>query len=136
MNDDSRSVLRTLGCIPTGLGATLVLLGSAYALAEWRYGGAVLIWSLMWGAMLVGLGMAVMATGRRWMASLGVAACSVSALLVFAWEREHSLDGWPFWIYPGDALGMLLGLAVIVSSTWRKRRLSQAGAATRGGSPD
>jgi peptidoglycan/LPS O-acetylase OafA/YrhL len=110
-----------LGCIPTVLGAGVVLLGSAYALAEWRYGGAVLIWSLMWGLMLVGLGMAVMATGRRWMASLGVAACSISALLVFAWERTHSLESWPFWIYPGDAIGVLIGLVVIMPSTWRRR---------------
>jgi hypothetical protein len=119
-SDDAQFVLRTLGCMPTLLGGVVVGFGGAYAVTEWRYWWAVLIWSLMWGLMLVGVGLVIMATGRRWLAALGALACTVSASLVFAWERTHSLGSWSLWIYPPDVFGVFFGLASIATATWRK----------------
>jgi hypothetical protein len=117
-DDDWSFLWRTLGWFPAGLGSALILLGAFYASQQWRYGGAVLFWSLMWGLMLLGLGLAIMATGRRWMAIVSVVACCASALLVFLWERDASLGNWSFWLYPGDALGVLLAVIVL----WRARK--------------
>lgn len=121
MDDDSRYLLRGVGCLPTSLGALVIALGAFYALMEWRYGGAVLAWGLMWGLMLVGLGLAVMSTGRRWMAFLAIAACAASAYLVFRWEKNIApLEEWSSWLYPADSIGVALGLALIIASFWRR----------------
>ena len=120
-DDDWGSVLRAVGWLPTVLGVGLALLGSFYALSGWRYGGAVLIWSLMWGVMLAGLGTVMMATGRVWLVVLGVVACALSALLTLLWEREAILDtSWRVGIYGGDAMGVTAGLISIVARKMRR----------------
>jgi hypothetical protein len=108
MSDDTRFWLRTLGFFPTGVGAVVLLLGFVYALNQWRYGGAVLSWALMWGLMLVGVGVVLQTIGRRWLTALGMVACGASALLVFLWERQASL-GWAHEVYAGDVLGLAVG---------------------------
>jgi hypothetical protein len=115
-DDDWSFLFRGLGCLPTVLGGAILLAGAGYASAEWRYSGAVLLWSLMWGLMFLGVGCAVMATGRRWLSALAIAACALSAALVFTWELEHSLDPWPWWLYPGDALGIIIAHISLVRS--------------------
>lgn len=122
MNDDVRSLLRGLGCLPAVLGAIVMGLGAFYAAMQWRYGGAILVWSLMWGLMLSGVGLALMSTGRRWMAACATVACGVSALLVYLWKRDASLDGWSKWIYSGDAFGGVIGIVAIISSFWKRSR--------------
>ncbi len=123
MNEDARFLLRGLGCLPAVLGAIVVGLGAFYAAMEWRYGGAVLVWSLMWGLMLSGVGLVVMSTGRRWMAVVGLAACAGSAQLVHSWEKYAELEkGWSEAIYSGDALGGVIGLGAIATSFWRRKR--------------
>jgi hypothetical protein len=118
VDDDWSFLWRALGWLPTGLGSVLILLGAFYYSQEWRYAGAILIWSLMWGLMLVGLGLPIMATGRRWMAIAGIVLSSASALLAFRWDRYTSIDDWLLWLYPGDALGVLLAVIAL----WRARR--------------
>jgi hypothetical protein len=115
-DDDWSFLFRALGCLPTTLGGALVLAGAGYAFAEWRYAGVVLLWSLMWGLMFVGVGCAVMATGRRWMSALAVVACAISAGLVYTWELEQSLEPWPLWLYPADALGIMVACVSLVRS--------------------
>jgi len=125
MNDDRRLlfryVLRGLGWIPTALGAAVVALGTFYDLMDWRFGGAVRVWSWMWGLTLIGLGAVMMATGRRWLAVAGVLACGCSGALVFRWERHvGSLGQWPPIIYCIDGVAIVCGLATIGYWTWRR----------------
>ena len=116
-----RLVLRGSGWLATGLGATVVALGTFYDLMDWRFGGAFRVWSWMWGLMLIGLGLVLTAMGRRWLASVGVLAAVGSGALVFHWERHvGSLGQWPSTIYAVDAFAIAAGLAAIAYWTWRR----------------
>jgi hypothetical protein len=120
-NDDG-FLFRGLGWLPVSLGAIVIALGTIYVLNEWRFGGAIFAWSLMWGLMLVGVGLAFMSPGRLAMALGGLVACVASAYLVFRWEKHVALTGWAEWIYPADALGgaaALIALAAFIRSRLR-----------------
>jgi hypothetical protein len=99
-----------LGGISLALGVVLMALGSLYWLAEYRFGGAVFYWSLMWGMMAVGIGLALMGTRRRWLAIAGVLACVVSAALTVYWQQLAILDAsWLWLIGIGCSTGILYG---------------------------
>ena len=120
--DDWSFLFRTIGCLPTVLGGTIVLAGAAYALTGAIYGGAVLLWSLMWGLMFAGVGCAVMATGRHWLAILGALSCASSALLVYSWDFLNSLDdSWLWCLYPGAALGIAIACFSLLRSFHRAK---------------
>jgi hypothetical protein len=112
-----------LGAIPLALGTLLMALGALYVLLDYRFGGAVFYWSLMWGLMAAGLGLALIGTERRWVAVVGIVTCLFSAALTTYWHRQASLDdSWLWLIGTGCAAGILYGSAAVVGQTLRLRR--------------
>lgn len=78
-----------LGAIPLALGTLLMALGGLYLFLDYRFGGAVFYWSLMWGLMAAGLGLALLGTRRRWVAVAGIVACLISTALTAHLHRRR-----------------------------------------------
>jgi type VI protein secretion system component VasK len=57
--------VEAVGGIPFVLGLLVVALGFLWQLFGYMFGGAVFVWSLMWGLMSIGLGLVLMGTSRR-----------------------------------------------------------------------
>jgi|EndMetStandDraft_4_1072995.scaffolds.fasta_scaffold328536_2 hypothetical protein len=111
------------GAIAVAIGALLMALGGLYLLAEYRFGGAVFYWSLMWGLMIAGIGLALMGTQRRWLAIAGVLACVVSAALTVYWHQLAILDAsWLWLIGIGCSTGILYGAVAFARRTSVLRR--------------
>ena len=79
MNDDTRFALRSLGCVPAVLGGVSIALGAALAVIGGRYMGLALIFALIYGGAATGVGLVILATGRRWLALAGAITCALSA---------------------------------------------------------
>ena len=111
--------MNILGCIPFSLGLLIVALGGLYFLNEYRFAGEVLGWTLMWGLMGVGVGLALMGTTNRALAVAGVLLCSASLALVMTWHfRFSSLDSaWLWGTSVPNSLGVVYGIATIVVQT-------------------
>jgi hypothetical protein len=112
-----------LGAIPLALGTLLMALGGLYAFLDYRFGGAIFYWSLMWGLMAAGVGLSLMGTERRWFAIVGTVACSSSAALTVYWHRQASLDdSWLWLIGIGCWTGILYGTVAVLRQTLRLHR--------------
>jgi hypothetical protein len=122
VNDDVKSVMRVVGCLPTTLGTGLVLLGTFYWLNEWRFAGAFLFMGLVWGLMFVGLGLVIMSTARVWMSVLGSVAASSSALLIALDARGPYFNDSYYWVYAGDGVAISLGAAMTYVALRRRAR--------------
>lgn len=126
VNDDVKSVLRVVGCLPTTVGTGLVLLGTFYWLNEWRFGGAFLFMGLVWGLMFAGLGLVIMSTGRVWMSVLGSVAAASSALLIALDARGPYFNDSYYWVYAGDGIAIILGAAMTIVALRRRARVAVA----------
>lgn len=122
VNDDVKSLLRTVGCLPTTFGTGLVLLGTFYWLNEWRFGGAFLFMGLVWGFMFAGLGLVIMSTARVWMSVLGSVAAASSALLIYLDARGPYFSDSYYWVYAGDGIAIILGAAMTFVALRRRAR--------------
>jgi hypothetical protein len=122
VNDDVKSLLRVVGCLPTTLGTGLVLFGTFYWLMEWRFGGAFLFSGLVWGLMLAGLGLVIMSTARFWMSVLGSVAAASSALLIGLDARGPYFNDSYYWVYTGDGVAIILGAAMSFVALRRRAR--------------
>ena len=115
-----------LGAIPLVLGALLIALGGLYVLLDQMYGGAVFYWSLMWGLMAAGFGLALMGTRRRWVAVAGILTCLVSVALTKYWQQFATLnDSWLWPLGIGCSAGILYGSVALVWQTVARRRARQ-----------
>lgn len=111
-----------LGKIALALGTLLMALGGLYLLLEYRYGGAIFYWSLMWGLMTAGLGLALMGTRRRWLAVAGTLTCLVSVAMTVYWHRHATLGAaWLWGIGIGCATGIVYGAVAAVWHSWALR---------------
>jgi hypothetical protein len=115
-----------LGAIPLALGTLLIALGGLYVLLDQMYGGAVFYWSLMWGLMAAGFGLALMGTQRRWVAVAGILTCLVSVGLTAYWHQFASLnDSWLWLIGTGCSAGILYASVAVVWQSVALRRARQ-----------
>lgn len=112
-----------LGLIFLSLGTLLMALGGLYLLLDWRYGGAIFYWSLMWGLMAVGLGLALMGARRRWRAVAGAFTCLISVAMTAYWHHFALLDAsWLWGIGIGCATGIVYGATAAVRHSLALRR--------------
>ena len=115
-----------LGAIPLALGTLLIALGGLYVLLDQMYGGAVFYWSLIWGLMAAGFGLALMGTRRRWVAVVGIVTCLVSAALTIHWHLQSTLDAsWLWLIGTGCSAGIFYGSVAVVWQSVALRRARQ-----------
>jgi hypothetical protein len=113
-----------LGLIALTLGTLLMALGGLYLLLEFRYGGAIFYWSLMWGLMLAGVGLALMGTQRRWLAVAGALTCVVSVAMTAYWHHFALLDASWLWLI---GIGCSIGISYAgVAFAWRTSVLRRA----------
>lgn len=117
MNDDTRFILRSVGCIPAVLGAITIALGAALAATGGRYLGLALIFALIYGGAATGIGLVVLATGRRWLALAGALACVVSAAVTSLYNEggytppsAPLLETWQIAVLLIDAVAILAAL--------------------------
>jgi hypothetical protein len=120
MNDDTRFILRSVGCIPAVLGAVTLALGAALAATGWRYMGLALVYALIYGAAATGVGLAVLATGRRWIALAAILPCAVSAAVTALYDEggytppsAPILETWQIAVLAIDAIAILAALLQI-----------------------
>jgi hypothetical protein len=129
MNDDTRFVLRSVGCIPAVLGGLTIALGAALAATGWRYMGLALIFALIWGGAASGIGLVTLATGRRWIALAGAFVCTLSAAVTALYNLSPQtpaasmpLEPWQFQALAIDAVGILAG---VVQAVFRRRTVAR-----------
>jgi hypothetical protein len=128
MNDDTRFVLRSVGCVPAVLGVVAIVLGAALAATGWRYMGLALYFALVYGGAASGVGLVVLATGRRWVAFAGALLCAISAAATSVYNTggytppsAPLLEDWQIIVLIIDAVGFIAGVAQALS---RRRKPS------------
>jgi pyruvate/2-oxoacid:ferredoxin oxidoreductase beta subunit len=70
----------------------------------------------------VGLGLVIMSTARVWMSVLGSVAASSSALLIALDARGPYFNDSYYWVYAGDGIAIILGVAMTVVALRRRAR--------------
>jgi len=117
MNDDARFILRGIGCIPAVLGGISIALGAALAATGGRNMGLALIYALIYGGAASGVGLVLLATGRRWIAVAGSLLCAVSAALTSLYDEggyapptAPILESWQIIVLILDTAGIVAGL--------------------------
>ncbi len=116
--------MEALGGIPFALGLLVVCLGLLWQIFGYMFGGAVFVWSLMWGLMGMGVGLVLMGTSRRALAVAGVLASGLSLALTATWHLRISplLNEWLWFIGVPNCLAITYGIAAFVTTTVRRRR--------------
>ena len=120
---DSDPVLKALGVFAVAAGCLLTGAGALYAAAGWSFGGAILWWTVMWGAMFAGVGL-ILPTSRSVVGpALGAVLCGLSALLIGLWQREVGDLGWQWFCGVPAAGGVVSGVAVAIRNL--RKRISE-----------
>ena len=118
--------IRALGFIPLALGLLVVALGCLYEYLDYRFGGAIRIWSFMWGLSGIGVGLVMCGTSKRRFAFAGVLSCALSFWLIAYWHFRVSPAADWFWrLTVLNALGACYGAVAIVVKTVSKLRGSR-----------
>jgi hypothetical protein len=114
--------MHILGFISIAFGVLVVALGWLWRFLGYRFGDAVLWWSLMWGLTGIGVGLVLLGTSRRALAAAGVLVSGVSLGMTAYWHFRVAplLSEWLWGISVPNGFGILYGIAAFVTKTLRR----------------